>query len=477
MSDYDLIIRGGSVVRPEGVAKLDIGVKDGVITSLGNAVFGSTESDLDATKFFLFPGGIDPHVHFNEPGRTDWEGFATGTRALAAGGVTGYFDMPLNAQPPVLDKESFLSKWNAAKANSMVDFGLWGALCPGNLTHLQDLSDCGVVGFKAFMSSSGVDDFPLADDGTLLEGMRRACDLEQIVAVHAENEGITARLARQAVAEGRLSAADYLASRPVIAELEAIQRAIFLAWEADCALHVVHVSTARGIELIAGAKAQGLNVSCETAPHYLILTDADAERLGPLAKCAPPLRTKGELLALWEQVQAGNVDMIASDHSPSSPDRKFRGVTKKDHFAAWGGIAGCQTTLPLMLTAVQDPDHPVALERLSEMLSTHVAKRFRLHPGKGEITPGADADLVIVNLDAGDEIRQESLLYQHPSHSPYIGRTTHGRILRTILRGETIYKDGRVIGRPGGGRLLRPAENPPEMAEEAPFEADAEAVS
>lgn len=458
MSDFDLIIRGGSVVRPEGVAKLDIGVKDGQITALGNAVFGSTVSDLDATNFYIFPGGIDPHVHFNEPGRTDWEGFAHGTRALAAGGVTTFFDMPLNAQPPVLDKEGFLSKWNAAKANSLVDFGLWGGLCPTSLAHMEDLTACGVMGFKAFMCSSGVDDFPMADDGTLLEGMRQASELAQIVAVHAENEGITGRLARQAVAAGKLSAADYLASRPVIAELEAIQRAIFLAWETDCALHIVHVSTARGIELIAGAKAQGLNVSCETAPHYLILTDVDVERLGPLAKCAPPLRTKPELLALWEQVQAGNVDLIASDHSPAEPQMKFRGASKKDLFAAWGGIAGCQSTLPLMLTAVQDPDHPVALERLSEMLSTNAARRFRLAPEKGEVAMGADADLVIVNLDGADEIKQEALLYQWPAHSPYIGRTTHGRIVRTILRGETIYKDGRVIGKPGSGRLLRPAE-------------------
>ena len=190
---------------------------------------------------------------------------------------------------------------------------------------MQELTDCGVIGFKAFMSSSGVDDFPMADDGTLLEGMRRAFDLEQIVAVHAENEGITARLARQAVAEGRLTARDYLESRPVIAELEAIQRAILFAWETECALHIVHVSTARGLELIAGAKAQGMNVSCETAPHYLVLTEADAERLGPLAKCAPPLRSAMEQAALWEQLAAGGIDMIASDHSPATPEMKFRG--------------------------------------------------------------------------------------------------------------------------------------------------------
>ena len=459
MSDFDLIIRGGTVVRLDGVAKLDIGIKEGIITALGNAVFGSTSADLDASDFHIFPGGVDPHVHFNEPGRTEWEGFDHGSRALAAGGVTSYFDMPLNSLPPVIDKSGFLAKWNFGKASSLVDFGLWGGLTPSSLDSMQELTDCGVIGFKAFMSSSGVDDFPQADDGTLLEGMRRAFDLEQIVAVHAENDGITSALAKRAVAEGRISARDYLNSRPAIAELEAIQRAILFAWETECSLHIVHVSTARGLDMIAGAKAQGLNISCETAPHYLILTDADVERLGPLAKCAPPLRSRGEQLALWDQLSAGGIDMIASDHSPATPEMKFRGQKQGDFFEAWGGIAGCQSTLSLMLTAALDPSHPIPLDRLSELLSTAAARRFRLHPQKGEITQGADADLVIINIDTESEVSVDGLFYQHPTHSPYLGRHLRGKISRTLLRGQTIYKDGRIVARPSA-RLLRPAENP-----------------
>ena len=202
-----------------------------------------------------------------------------------------------------------------------------------------------------------------------------------------------------------------------------------------------------------------MNVSCETAPHYLILTDADVERLGPLAKCAPPLRSRGEQLALWDQLAAGSIDMIASDHSPAAPEMKFRGQKQGDFFAAWGGIAGCQSTLPLMLTAALDPSHPIPLDRLCDLLSTAAARRFRLHPQKGEIAQGADADLVIVNIDAESEVNADALLYQQPTHSPYIGRHLRGKISRTILRGQTIYKDGRIVARPSA-RLLRPAENP-----------------
>ena len=454
MSDYDLIIRGASVVLPHGVDKLDLGIKDGLIAALGTVVFGSTDADLDASDFHVLPGLVDPHVHFNEPGRTDWEGFESGSRALAAGGVTSYLDMPLHCSPPVVDRGGFLAKWNFGKASSLVDFGLWGGLTPESLVHMQDLTACGVIGFQAYLCDSGTEDFPVADDGTLLEGMRRASDLEQIVAVHAENEGITSRLARRAVADGRLSAADYLASRPVIAELEAIQRAIFFAWESDCALHISSVSTARGIELVNQAKAQGLNISCETCPHYLVLTEADTERLQSLAKTAPPLRTAADQAALWEQLIIGGVDMIASAHSPAPPERKMHAAHL---FAAHSGIAGCQSLLPLMLTAASEDIHPVPLERVVEMLSTSAARRFRLHPRKGEITVGADADLVIFSLNSGDEIRQESLLYRHPAHSPYIGRHVQGKVLRTLLRGQTIYKDGRISARPAA-QFLRPVE-------------------
>ena len=455
MSDFDLIIRGGNVVLPTHVSSQDIGIKDGIITAMGEAVFGSTDADLDASEFHVFPGLIDGHVHFNEPGRTDWEGFEHGTRALAAGGVTSYLDMPLYSEPPVVDKSSFLAKWNFGKANSLVDFGLWGGMNSANLGDLQELTECGVIGFKAYLCGTGEDDMSALSDGALLEGMRRASDLEQIVAIQAENEGFTGRLARLAVNEGRLSAADYLSTRPVIAELEAIQRAILFAWESDCALHIGSVSTARGVELILGAKDQGLNVSCEVCVPHLVLTEADTERLQALAKSMPPLRTVSEQAALWEQVVAGGVDIVASGHLPAPPDRKF-GV---DIFTAWPGIAGCQSTFPLMYMASLDDAHLLPLERLCELLSTSAAQRFRLYPAKGELAVGADADLAVVSLSDEFEVKEESLFYRYPAHSPYLGRHLNGRVLRTILRGQTVYREGRSTARPAA-RLLRPLREP-----------------
>ena len=283
-------------------------------------------------------------MHLNEPGRADWEGFATGTAALAAGGATTAVDMPLNAHPPTIDGAAFDRKRACGERDARVDFALWGGLVPGNLEAMDELAERGVVGYKAFMADSGIDDFAAADDLTLYEGMRRAAALGLPVAVHAESREITSGLLARAAAEGRTAMRDWLDSRPAVAETEAIARAIHLAEAAGCALHVVHVSTGRGVALVAEARARGADVSCETCPHYLLLTEADAERLGAVAKCAPPLRPAAELEALWGALADGSLPMVASDHSPSPPHMK-----EGDVLHAWGGIAGAQTTLPLVL--------------------------------------------------------------------------------------------------------------------------------
>src|SRR5690348_3238479 len=333
-SRYDLIVRGGALVTPEGVGPADVAAAAGSIVAVAPEIGGEAAEVVDATGLHLFPGVIDAHVHFNEPGRAEWEGFRTGTRALAAGGVTAFFDMPLNAHPPTLDAASFDLKCAAARASSPVDFGLWGGLVPGNVERVDELAERGVVGFKAFMANSGIEDFTMADDLTLYEGMARAAALGRIVAVHAENDTLTRELARRAVAAGRTGVRDYLASRPVIAELEAIQRAILFAEETGCALHIVHVSTGRGVALVAAAHARGVDVSCETCPHYLVFTEEDVEAIGALAKCAPPIRSAAERDQLWGYLTDGTLPMVASDHSPAPASMK----SDPDFFRVWGGI-------------------------------------------------------------------------------------------------------------------------------------------
>ncbi len=476
MALYDLIIRNGTLVTAEDVTTADIAIADHQIAAIGPALDGNSQATIDATGLHIFPGLIDAHVHFNEPGRAEWEGFASGTRALAAGGATTFFDMPLNAHPPTLDAASFDQKLAAAQTSALVDFGLWGGLTPQNLDQLDELAERGVIGFKAFMSNSGIDDFQSADDQTLYDGMARAARLGRIVAVHAENDQITGLLARRAVAEGRVSARDYLQSRPVVAELEAISRAILFAGETGCKLHIVHVSSGRGVSRVAEARARGVDVSCETCPHYLVLSEDDLAALGAVAKCAPPLRPLSEQDQLWQHLLSGSLPMVASDHSPAPPSMKGLGdketrrqgdkerqQQKKaetqnsepltlNYFKAWGGISGCQSTLQLLLTDGYF-QRKLPLESIAAVTSAFVARRFGL-PQKGRLAMGADADLALVDLAHSATLQPDDLHYRH-RHSPYIGRTLHGRIARTLVRGTTVFLDRKIVVAPFG-RLLRP---------------------
>jgi allantoinase len=436
---HDLVVRG---------AAEDVAVSDGVITDVGQGL-GPGRVEIDARGSMVLPGGVDIHVHLDDPGRADWEGFDTGTRALAAGGVTCAADMPLNALPPTLDAASFDAKVAAAQGTARIDFALWGGLVPGGLAGMDELAERGVVGFKAFMCPSGVDEFPAADPDTLARGMERAAALGLPVAVHAEDPGLVTRLGDRARAEGRRSMRDWAASRPVEAELAAIGQALGLAEQTGCSLHVVHVSSAGGADLVARARARGVDATCETCPHYLTLDEDDAARIGALAKCAPPLRSSAEQRALWERVRGGAVDLVASDHSPGPPGMK----QGDDMFAVWGGISGAQSTLPLMLT--HGPGHGVSPGRMADLLSAAPAARLRLAE-KGRIAPGADADLAIVRVGSAWEPRAGDWEYRH-RHSPFTGHRLTARVVRTLLRGVTVWGEGADPGAPARGRLVRPS--------------------
>jgi allantoinase len=412
----DLLIRGATVVLPNVFpVQADVAVTDGVIEAIGPELPGATE-EIDARGLHLLPGVIDAHVHFNEPGRTEWEGWATGSRALAAGGGTTCIEMPLNAHPPTIDGPAFDAKLEAAQATSVVDFAFWGGIVPGNLDRLDELAERGVVGFKAFMCDSGIEDFPGVDDEVLEAGMARAATLGLPVLVHAERPS----LLREPKGTGWR---DFVASRPVEAEVEAIEVAIELAERTGCDLHVVHVSSAKGVALVAASSA-----TCETCPHYLTLTEDDLETLGTRAKCAPPLRPADEVEALWRAL--GDIAFVASDHSPCPPEMK-----EGDFTAAWGGIAGCQATLGLLLERLPP-------QTVSALTSANIAKRFNLP--KGRLEPGADADLVLVDL----RDRRVPELRDRHKLSPYADRPLP-RIVRTWVRGGAT-----------SGRLITPRKDP-----------------
>lgn len=435
---HDLVVRGD---------EWDVAVSDGVIAEVGPGLPGGRR-EIDARGHLVMPGALDPHVHLDDPGRADWEGFATGTRALAAGGVTCAIDMPLNAVPPTVDAASFDAKVAAARGRAVVDFALWGGLVPGDLGRMDALAERGVVGFKAFMCPSGVEEFAAVDPEQLARGMERAASLGLPVAVHAEDPSVTGPLAARSVSQGRTTMRDWRLSRPVRAETAAVATALSLAGQTGCALHVVHVSSPAAVDLISGARDRGVDVTCETCPHYLVLDADDADRIGALAKCAPPLRSSAEREELWGRLAAGELDLVASDHSPGPPQMK----TGHDMFAVWGGVSGAQTTVPLTLT--HGRRRGVATARLVQMLSARAAGRFRL-PAKGRLEPGFDADIALVRLDEPWTLLASDLEYRH-RHSPFVGQTLTARVVRTILRGVTVFGEGGGAGEPAG-RLVTPA--------------------
>ncbi len=432
----DLLVRGGTVVLP-GVfpVRADVAIADGRIAAIVPEFAEPATEVLDAHGLHVLPGAVDAHVHFNDPGRADWEGWATGTAALAAGGATACVEMPLNAHPPTVDGAAFDAKVAAAERSAHVDFALWGGLVPGPLDRLDELAERGVVGFKAFMCPSGIDDFEAADDDVLGAGMERAAALGLPVAVHAERPG---RLRAMEGGDWRA----WAASRPPEAELAAIERALELAEQTGCSLHVVHVSIGAGVAAVAEARARGVDATCETCPQYLVLTEDDMARLGTAAKCAPPLRPTAERAALWAHLAAGRIALVASDHSPCPPAMKAG-----DFAAAWGGIAGAQTTLALLLDEGIRRRLPVSV--LANLVTGAPAARLGLR--KGRLEAGADADLALVDL------RELVLGPLHDRHhaNPFAGRSLRGRVVRTLLRGQTVFEGDRVA--PGArGRLIKP---------------------
>lgn len=458
MEKMDLIIKNGNVVLPAGLEQLDIGIKGGLIHILGKNLLNDSEKIWDATNQYIFPGMIDVHVHFSEPGREHWEGFHTGSQMMAAGGCTTYFDMPLNGIPSTVTKEALFEKANLGNEKSFVDFSLWGGLVPGNEDDLEALAESGVIGFKAFLSTTGNKEFEAVDDITLLNGMKQIAKLGKVLALHSESAAITNWLKEEKEKEGKLSADDYLETRPIMAEIEAVQRAIYYSKITSCPLHFVHISSAEALEIIQQAKDAGLNITVETCPHYLLFNHQHLREKGSVAKCAPPLREKEEQEKLIKLLINQKFDMISSDHSPCPYELKD---PKVHHlFQAWGGISGGQFTLMSMIELAVKYNIP--FESVAKWTAQNPAERFGLSDRKGQIIEGKDADFAIVTLDKRFTVTEDNFYAKH-KESLYLGHTFPCEITGTINRGNVVYKNGRVMDgvlngcwvKPVGSELVR----------------------
>lgn len=441
MTTFDLIIRNGKIVTADSIVSGDIAVKEGKIVEVSNdkAIEGTAVKEINAEGLHILPGLIDSHVHFNEPGRTEWEGLETGSRSLAAGGATSFFDMPLNSTPPTINKANLDLKKERAEEKSIVNPYYWGGLVPENIADLKDLHENGVIGFKAFMSPSGIADFNNVDDESIFKGMKEIASLGSLLAVHAESTVICDQLAAEKQEQGKTTARDFVESRPIISEIEAVRRIISYAEATGCKLHIVHASSRKVVAVINDAKQRGVDITVETCPHYLSLTVRDLEEKGAIAKCAPPLRDEDEVEDLWASVAAGEINVIASDHSPAPASMK---TITDNYFEGWGGISGAQSTLNIMLTEGYFKRN-LPLEKIVALTSTNPAELFGLET-KGTIAAGFDADITLVDLNEEFVLKAEDLKYRH-KHSPYVGKTFKGNVKTTIVNGEVVFTNEEIV--------------------------------
>jgi allantoinase len=445
MPGADLVVTSRRVVTPDGERPAAVAVTDGRITAVtapGDAP--DSRERFDAGDAALLPGLVDSHVHVNEPGRTDWEGFRTATRAAAAGGVTTIVDMPLNCSPPTTTIAALAAKAAAARGAALVDYGFWGGAVPGNARDLAALHAQGVLGFKAFLVDSGVDEFAPLDGDALADTMERLAGLGSVLLVHAELPGPIARAAHAGPAEPRRYAS-WLAARPVEAELEAIDLVVRSAARTGCPAHVVHLACADGADAIATARIRGTPVSVETCPHYLTFTAEEIPDGATAFKCAPPIRARVHRERLWAALGDARIDLVASDHSPCPP--ALKGQETGDFFAAWGGIASLELLLPATWTGACARGHH--LTALATWLSAGPARLAGLDGRKGRIAVGWDADLVAFEPDVTWTVDPRSLHHRHQI-TPYAGRDLRGRVMRTYVRGRCVYDRGTFPSSPDG---------------------------
>jgi allantoinase len=435
----DLVFRARRMITPDGEGPGCVGVKDGTIVEVAPSLDAPQVVELGDDEVLL-PGLVDTHVHVNEPGRTEWEGFATATRAAAAGGVTTLVDMPLNSVPPTTDLAALAQKRAAARGRVHVDVGFWGGAVPGNLGELVALHEAGVFGFKCFLLHSGVDEFGHLSPAELAAALHQLHGIGGLMIVHAEDPSVI----DGAPAAAGPRYADFLASRPRAAENTAIATVLDLARQVDARVHVLHLSSSDALPLVAAARRAGVRVTAETCPHYLTLRAEDVPDGATQFKCCPPIREAANQDLLWQGLRDGVVDCVVSDHSPCTAELKR--FDTGDFGQAWGGIAGLQLGLPAVWTAARE--RGVALPDVVRWMATAPADLVGLRR-KGRIEAGHDADLVVFAPDASFVV-DAAALYHRNAVTAYHGRSLTGVVRSTWLRGRRV--DG---GSPRGQLLVR----------------------
>ncbi len=449
MTDYTLV-RGGTVAADYGVFLADILIAGESIAAIGRDLptpAGATT--IDATGLTVFPGGVDAHTHMREPSAIAREGITHGTMAAAAGGITTIIDMP-QADPPATTVEAFQTKRVADERGSLTDFALYAGAVGQPAEVLVALHEAGAIAFKSFISASSPA-FPNVDDAQLLDALRVMASLGAMLTVHCENNDLLQAGLRRMQDAGRTDPLAHAESRPGYVEIEAVMKTLYLARLAGARVHIAHVSEPESAALVAAARRAGEPVSAETCPQYLLMDEGDLVRLGPYARCAPAIRSRATVEALWPYLRDETLSFVCSDHSPYTVEEKERG--RGNIFDAPLGLNVIQTMFPALLSeAVQHRGMP--LDQFARVTATNPAKLFGLYPRKGTIRVGSDADLALYDLDAVWTVNTVDLFSLH-IWTPFAGTQVRGRVVRTILRGMPLYADRQIVAEPGVGTFLR----------------------
>lgn len=449
----DLIIKNGLIVTPQATYRATVAAREGKIVFIGSndLLAEKAKHTIDADGLYVLPGVIDAHVHLREPGYTYKEDYASGTMAAAAGGVTMVMDMP-NCKPPVSSREALELKKSLAAPKAYVDYGIYGLLGQDNLDDLLDLVEGGVIGFKCYMGKT-VGEIPPPDDGVMLEAFQIIAPTGLRVAVHAENDAIMDHLIKKFKQQGRTDPLAHVDSRPPVCAMEAVQRAVLFSKVTGCKLHICHEGSKDVLPIIRQAKAEGVQVTVETGPHYLLLTAEDMHRLGNILRMNPPVRYAGNREYLWEALKDGTIDMIATDHSPHLPEEKNKTGSV---WEAISGFPGVETAVPLMLTCVNEGR--MTLNEYVKWSSENPAKVWGLFPEKGCIQVGSEASFTIVDMSRTGVIEAEKL-HSKSKVTPFDGFQVKGMPVYTIVRGDIVMEHGEIVGPPRGqlvkGRVMR----------------------